>query len=381
MSKLPLSRLKGFGGKLGESLKREYGVTIATDLLNIDAKSILKTYSNEQYKWMIDMVNGRVDEPVVARHIPTIISCGKVYRGLNTISYKCVLSHFSNMASDISPPVSIENHSGVVPPKSFDAYVTPLCEELCERLEALNTKHNVFSKQFGVHLSLEVENISTKSNETLSISRHDTMPSIPTPANILHLTMTLIKRIIDGNMKLSNATTNTAIMTKWTITTLYLHASNFEKRASEKQNIKSFFKSAVSASSTSNANQSDVSSTSTTKDIKPNKRPFNDVSTVTTSATNNNMSSNNISFSYEEIDSEVFNSLPEDLQNEISQHFGNINSSASLRSAVNQDTISRKTIKTIKPTIEKSTTKNPLKKECPKSGTISSYFMKKDKIL
>ena len=81
MKSLPLNRLKGFGGKLGEELKEEFQVETAGDLVEVGEQRLAARFPDrggasqvQSVAWMLAMARGEVCEPVKPLVASQIIS-------------------------------------------------------------------------------------------------------------------------------------------------------------------------------------------------------------------------------------------------------------------------------------------------------------------
>lgn len=83
MQALPVGRLKGFGGKMGEDLARELNVTHVADLLTVKAGMLAMRYGDVRAEWMLAAAAGNDTELVTDRTLSKVISCGKTFRGVN----------------------------------------------------------------------------------------------------------------------------------------------------------------------------------------------------------------------------------------------------------------------------------------------------------
>lgn len=68
MKSLPLNRLKGFGGKLGEELKEVFNIETAGDLIEVGEQRLANKYPDhtqmQNVAWMMAMARGEVCEPI-----------------------------------------------------------------------------------------------------------------------------------------------------------------------------------------------------------------------------------------------------------------------------------------------------------------------------
>jgi len=225
MQTVPLSRLKGFGGKLGQTLQEEFGVSAAADLLEIGMDRLLAHFDRAQCVWMLSAARGDLDEPLTPRTFPNIISCGKTFRGPSSL-----------------PSAAMEDGR-------VKNWLTALSTELTERLEGAAT-HGRFPKHIGVSFSVKLNNAgkSVTTSSPVSLSKNAPFPHRShSPEQLSVLFYGMITSVMEKSDKVSISSSD-----PWHIVSIYVHASSFETRASSKQNIATLLAS-VSPSKSSNS--------------------------------------------------------------------------------------------------------------------------------
>ena len=126
------------------------------------------------------------------------------------------------------------------------SWINEMSKELVARVEDMSVKHDLHPSSVGIHVSIH---LSPGSSSSVSISKNCTIPphvkshggKLNASAFALHA-LSLITSAIEKSPKVPSTTTEIATPT-WCITAIFLNATNFTKRASDKQSISSFFKS------------------------------------------------------------------------------------------------------------------------------------------
>lgn len=278
MDTLPLSRLKGFGGKLGQQLKTEFGVTLAGKLSQIGEITLREKFDSNQCKWMLLAAKGELDEPLTPRTLPENVTCGKTFRGATGLS----LGEFSSTGL---PAVTVSSPAAIVL-----KWVKELSEELVDRLNSLATTHSRIAKQVSVSFSVEQPGNSSFTPMRLSKSL-----TLPTKYDAETLSLTLHQHI---KQCLVRSSIPPHLMSVLRITALFLTGNSFETRVSGEQAINHYFSTAKFTP----APPRDPSSTSATGEASPGKLDPEELLPP-------------------DVDPEVFHSLPKVLQDELQQFY------------------------------------------------------------
>ena len=132
MSCIPINRVAGFGGKLGDSLADFNGRKIEkfSDIIEIGREELSGPFGEECAIWMLNAAAGVDHTPVEQRALTASIGCGKSYRQKNTL-----------------PPASL--HDGRVL-----HWLRELSEELEERVQMDTEMNSRKPKQITVGLSI-----------------------------------------------------------------------------------------------------------------------------------------------------------------------------------------------------------------------------------
>ena len=247
MESLPLKKLRGFGGKLGTALKEQFDVKVAGDITALGEAGLSSKYDRSQCNWMLQAARGDLDDQVTPRTLPSILSCGKTYRGRAGL-----------------PLIGLEDGTIL-------KWLHELSAELLERLDEAKEGYNRIARTIGVSFSLQYTPSSSgdgselappppswsKSNSpdrikaspskgvppsSVALSKNCPMPRNSSLESLANLFLKLMTTTIENSKKVH---VNTA--GGWRITYMFLHASGFDTIASEKQRISHFFSSSAMA--------------------------------------------------------------------------------------------------------------------------------------
>jgi hypothetical protein len=272
MATLPLSKLRGFGGKLGHALSSEFNIKVAGDIIALGEAALSSKYDRSQCNWMLQAARGDLDDTVTPRTLPNIISCGKTFRGRTGL------------------PVSGLSDGSV------EKWLLALSSELVERLDEAREGYGRIPKLVGVAFSLQQlpssvsgasgsgasgSGVSSETggapplpSTTISADRNKASPSSkdrvektdvslsknsPMPiqtsceglaAHFLKLMLSAIDKSPKVNIGPMVGLGKGAVVPAagtWKIISIFLHASSFDTIASEKQKISHFFSTARSS--------------------------------------------------------------------------------------------------------------------------------------
>jgi hypothetical protein len=286
MTTLPLSRLKGFGGKLGHQLKGDFGITLAGQLSALGEAALSTRYELTQCKWMIAAARGELDEPVTPRTVHEVVSCGKTFRGATGLS---LAEFFSTSAHQQTP--ALPSTGSVV-----FRWLKELCDELIGRLASLANDHSRIAKQGAV--SFSIAQPANPAFQPLRLTR-----SFPLPVKY---DVDSLSQIVHSHVKqcLTRSSLSAVVIPACRITALFVCGNSFETRASERHAINRYF-SAPKASQVSRPPEENTpKATAPVKETRPVESEAKDEESCGPSLP-------------DDIDLEVFNSLPEALQSEL----------------------------------------------------------------
>lgn len=226
MDCLPVNRVAGFGGKLGDSLA-EFGgrkVEKFSDLVEIGRIELAGTFGDECANWMINAANGIDHTSVEQRSEAKSIGCGKSYRQKN-----------------ILPPNALQDGRVL-------HWLRELSTELEERCTADTYMHSRIPRQLTVGLSIAYvtpKEISTVDPTDLVKKWHESQG----------MSLSKVGPMCAGAVAISKAAHSMAVKAvndctrlnkPWNITYISLSASGFVPLATESQAISSFFKNIAS---------------------------------------------------------------------------------------------------------------------------------------
>jgi nucleotidyltransferase/DNA polymerase involved in DNA repair len=226
MDCLPVNRVAGFGGKLGESLA-EFGgrkVEKFSDLIEIGRIELAGTFGDECANWMINAANGIDHTPVEQRSEAKSIGCGKSYRQKN-----------------ILPPIALQDGRVL-------HWLRELSTELEERVLADTYMHSRIPRQLTVGLSIAY--VTPKENSTI-----DPTDLVKKWHESQGMSLSKVGPMCVGAVAISKAAHSMAVKAvndcarlnkPWNITYISLSASGFVPLATESQAISSFFRTIAS---------------------------------------------------------------------------------------------------------------------------------------
>ena len=233
MSCIPINRVAGFGGKLGESLADFGGRKVEkfSDLLEIGKSELLAQFGDETTTWMLNAAAGIDHTPVEQRALASSIGCGKSYRQKNTL-----------------PPIALQDGRVL-------HWLRELSEELEERVQMDTDMNSRKPKQVTVGMSIAY----VQPPKDLTTVNTNGDPSSADPVRKWQdsqgMSLSKVFPMCVGALALSKAAHTTAVRAvaestrlnrPWNITYLSLSASGFVPIADKNKAISSFFKSAPS---------------------------------------------------------------------------------------------------------------------------------------
>ncbi|KAG5175712.1 hypothetical protein JKP88DRAFT_338079 [Tribonema minus] len=127
MEGLPLERIRGLGGKLGEQVRSDLKVTTAGELAAMPEATLRRLYGEKQAALLADMARGVDLTPVVQRALSKSVSCGKTFYGNSCIRTE----------------------------ETLKRWLLELAAEIQERLDAQRADHKRAATRLTVHLTPE----------------------------------------------------------------------------------------------------------------------------------------------------------------------------------------------------------------------------------
>eukprot|EP01034_Spumella_vulgaris_P023301 gene23301-29514_t len=126
MGSLPLSRIQGLGGKLGQAVTAEFGDRIKTmgDILTTNKQLLIDRFGVESTEWMIDAAQGIDREPVQDRALPISIGCSKSYRSTmklkpENLTDGVILKWYGELALELSERIQTDTENNSRAPKQL----------------------------------------------------------------------------------------------------------------------------------------------------------------------------------------------------------------------------------------------------------------------
>ena len=232
MACIPINRVAGFGGKLGESLA-DFGskkIEKFSDLIEIGKNELSTQFGDETTIWMLNAANGIDHTPVEQRALTASIGCGKSYRQKNTL-----------------PPIALQDGRVL-------HWLRKLSEELEERIQMDTDMNSRKPKQVTVGMSIAYVQPPKDLTTNLNVDPCSVDP-VRKWNESQGMSLSKVFPICVGALAVSKAAhamavravaESTRLHKPWNITYLSLSASGFVPIANDNKAISSFFKSALS---------------------------------------------------------------------------------------------------------------------------------------
>ena len=91
---LKLTKLRGLGGKLGDSVTELLHCHTVGDLAQLTLSQLREHFEEKTARWLHDVARGIGREPVKERDLPKSIGCGKNFRGPEVLDTKKKVPHW-----------------------------------------------------------------------------------------------------------------------------------------------------------------------------------------------------------------------------------------------------------------------------------------------
>jgi len=195
---LPLSRIRGLGGKFGLQISDQFQVTTVGQISQIPLTTLQSQLDDKTARFLYDISRGICRDPVTPRTRPKSIACGKTFRGRNSI-----MTHDQ---------------------ETLTKWVGELCSELTERLEADNQEYNRTANTLLVSVGI--------SQEGPSASRQCRAPRLLSGYH--EVAVHLILQLIEAAKSRLRADSVT-------VTSIYVSATQFVEQASGSSTIMAAF--------------------------------------------------------------------------------------------------------------------------------------------
>jgi len=212
--KINIGKVRGLGGKLGESIAETFNINTMGDLAKISLLNFRRHYDEKTTNWLYNLARGIDHEEVKERELPKSIGCSKNFRG----------------------PEILDTRSKV------EKWMGNLCSEVAERLVKDQNENDRMAK--SLHVSLSHGGQEDANMSVAHISRCGPLHSYD-PVKMTKQAMQLIAKVnelpandINWRPKLRN---------------LSVSASKFAPMSNDMtKSIQSFFKAAAATEDTEN---------------------------------------------------------------------------------------------------------------------------------
>ena len=154
---LKLTKVRGLGGKLGETVVAQLGVETMAELAQLSLQSLGARMEAKTAHWLYMLARGKDGEVVKERELPKSIGCGKNFRGKEKLETR----------------------------QRVEEKVGNLVEELVERLEEDRDEYSRLATGLTVGVKMEGEGYVSRAGGL----------SLYTPASILSTVMALLTRL------------------------------------------------------------------------------------------------------------------------------------------------------------------------------------------
>lgn len=100
---LPIKKIKSLGGKFGNSLSEDLGITNMGELINFTERELAKKYDHKIASWLYNIARGIDVEPVQVRLVSKSIGCCKKFPGKTALKTVEDVTHWlSELATEIA---------------------------------------------------------------------------------------------------------------------------------------------------------------------------------------------------------------------------------------------------------------------------------------
>ncbi|XP_049281759.1 DNA polymerase eta [Anopheles funestus] len=142
---LPLKKVKGLGGKLGDQVCEVLKIRFMSELVQFPESVLQHHFEERMGSWMYLMARGIDLEAVTAKFHSKSIGCCKRFPGKNAITGLATLNHWLN----------------------------ELASEVTERLEKDMDENNRTAKQLTVSYSQQIDNVDVSSTRSIPLVAYD----------------------------------------------------------------------------------------------------------------------------------------------------------------------------------------------------------------
>jgi nucleotidyltransferase/DNA polymerase involved in DNA repair len=226
MNSLPITRLKGFGGKLGKELIEFYcselsllgnfyemtDVTVGEFLSRMSEGSLNRRFGDEKARHILNMCRGEGDDILVDdRHLSKSVICGKTFRGTHMHTFAnlekgLVMKWFEELASELVERVEREERE----------------HERLPRIVTVSSNLRVFPTVMSVNQAAEEKNYRTATK--FDVSKQDKWIPGSDAVRVAAQCESMMKKAIKASMGLRIPTQQTG---RVMLSTIYLGAADF----------------------------------------------------------------------------------------------------------------------------------------------------------
>lgn len=140
-----MRKVQGLGGKFGERICEDLGISHMGDLIRFSKEELQRRYDEKNGQWLYNIARGIDLEAVTPRLVSKSIGCCKKFPGRNAISAITTLTH----------------------------WLHELAKEISERLEQDELENNRRPKQMVVSFVQTINNADVSSSRTVNMTTYD----------------------------------------------------------------------------------------------------------------------------------------------------------------------------------------------------------------
>jgi len=101
--KISIGKVRGLGGKLGESVMETFNCTTMGDLAKVSLLNLRRHYDEKTTNWLYNLARGMDYEEVKERELPKSIGCSKNFRGKEMLDTRSKVEHWmTNLCTEVS---------------------------------------------------------------------------------------------------------------------------------------------------------------------------------------------------------------------------------------------------------------------------------------
>ncbi|XP_072393532.1 DNA polymerase eta isoform X2 [Diabrotica undecimpunctata] len=142
---VPINKLTGLGGKFGQEVINELGISKMAELVSFSEKQLVDKFGKKSGSWLYTLARGIDMEPVVTKLISKSIGCCKRFPGRTSLTSHAAVQHWTN----------------------------ELATEISERLEKDQEENNRKAKQMIVSFAQEINKRDVSSSRTHPLNSYE----------------------------------------------------------------------------------------------------------------------------------------------------------------------------------------------------------------